>query len=171
MREHWKSIPNFGGFYEVSDRGNVRSVDRVIEKKNGQIAFHKGRPLVTPAQLSGHLRVGLRKGDEFKHQFNVHYLVLLAFIGPRPEGLEVRHLNGNPKDNRLENLCYGTRSDNRRDAYFHGTRPLGERCHLAKISDSDRQKVIEAKGTLSSNKVAAAFGLSASYVRELWRKS
>lgn len=48
-------------------------------------------------------------------------LVMLAFVGPRPDGLDVCHGNGNPADNRLENLRYGTRSENMRDALRHGT--------------------------------------------------
>lgn len=50
----------------------------------------------------------------------MHYLVLLAFIGPRPDGLEIRHRNGKPADNRLRNLCYGTKSANMRDIPAHG---------------------------------------------------
>ena len=49
--------------------------------------------------------------------YRVHKLVMLTFIGPVQEGLEIRHLNGNPQDNRLENLKYDTHSENMLDRY------------------------------------------------------
>lgn len=66
---------------------------------------------------AGHLRVELPGRD----RRYVHVLVAESFIGPKPEGLEVRHLNGNPEDNRVENLAYGTRSENVLDSVKHGT--------------------------------------------------
>ena len=51
----------------------------------------------------------------------VHALVAAAFIGPRPDGLLIRHLDGNPRNNRVGNLQYGTGSENQRDAVVHGT--------------------------------------------------
>lgn len=51
----------------------------------------------------------------------VHSLVALAFIGPRPHGYEVCHNNGNPLDNRVDNLRYGTSADNKLDQVRHGT--------------------------------------------------
>jgi hypothetical protein len=50
-----------------------------------------------------------------------HHLVLFAFSGPRLPGMECRHLNGNPQDNRPTNLCWGTRKENIHDAIKHGT--------------------------------------------------
>lgn len=68
----------------------------------------------------GYRQVSLWR-DGGGHSLFVHALVAQAFIGPRPEGLEVRHLNGDPLDNRPENLAYGTGSDNRADSIRHGT--------------------------------------------------
>ena len=63
----------------------------------------------------------------------VHSLVAEAFLGPRPgEGVEVRHLNGDMTDNRLENLTYGTRSDNRNDTVVHGRHPMARKTHCTK---------------------------------------
>src|SRR5690606_25876746 len=56
----------------------------------------------------------------------VHKEVAYAFLGPRPEGLVVRHLNGDQTDNRVENLAYGTHKDNSQDALRHDTLPKGE---------------------------------------------
>lgn len=66
--------------------------------------------------------VRLSRDGERKKLIKVHSLVLLAFRGPRPQGLVTRHLNGNAHDNRLENICYGTQKENAEDSLRHGTR-------------------------------------------------
>lgn len=90
--------------YSVSDNGEVFNSARGTELK----------PYVGDA--GGHLRVDIHG----KHEY-VHRLVAKAFIGPEPAGQEVRHLNGNPSDNRAVNLAYGTRSQNTLDTVRHGT--------------------------------------------------
>lgn len=80
----------------------------------------KGRTLRPGRRKSGHLQVNLHEGEVHASK-KVHQLVLLAFVGPMPEGMQVRHLNGAPADNRLSNLKYGTNTENARDAINHGT--------------------------------------------------
>jgi hypothetical protein len=84
--------------YEVSDQGRVKSYRR----------YPEGRLLRPGCMSGGHVSVSLGR----KNSLCVHALVLLAFVGPPPEKHECRHLNGNPSDNRLENLRWGTRSEN-----------------------------------------------------------
>jgi hypothetical protein len=119
--EIWKSVPGYEGQYEVSNQGRVRSLDREIEQLSRQGNPYKKKLLGTmlrPGRMpAGHLSVSLGR---FNSQC-VHKLVLLAFVGPAPEGCECLHDNGVPADNRLENLRWGTRSDNIRDANRHGT--------------------------------------------------
>lgn len=164
MNETWKDIPEYEGCYQISDLGRVLSVARVTsDGKN-----IKERFLTPRAQASGHLGVCLcRRG--IPKQFRVHCLVLLAFIGPRPSGMEVRHLDGDPSNNQIWNLAYGTHSENARDTYAHGARRTGEGSHLAKISDAQAKKLLSLKGKVSSYAAAREFGLSDGYVRRLWR--
>lgn len=119
MAEQWRPVVGFEGYYEVSDQGGVRSLDRVVDR-GGSPMRRRGQPLSTSGvHPSGHLYVNLRmNGGGGTHQ--VHRLVMAAFAGPCPDGMEVRHLNGDPTDNRLENLAYGTRSENIRDQVTHG---------------------------------------------------
>jgi hypothetical protein len=121
MQEVWKPVPGYKGRYEVSDQGRVRSLDRVVEcggpVKGRYLSFRKGRVLRPGPSNFGHMSVVLGRNNT---QF-VHKLVLLAFIGPAPNKHECRHLNGNPADNRLENLCWGTRTENILDSVRHGT--------------------------------------------------
>ena len=76
----------------------------------------------------GYRRVGLTVNNRTRH-FYVHRLITLAFLGEIPDGLETRHLNGNPVDNRLENLTYGTPSRNQFDSVDHGTHYFATRTH------------------------------------------
>ena len=108
MQEVWKPIPGYEGWYEVSDQGHVRTFRRGA---NGR--------LLKPGRMpQGHLSVALGRGNSQC----VHKLVLLAFVGPAPDKHECCHNNGDPADNRLENLRWGTRSENIKDAYAHGAR-------------------------------------------------
>lgn len=59
----------------------------------------------------------------------VHQLVLEAFVGPRPEGMVTRHLNGDPSDNRLTNLAWGTHAENNADTVQHGTHKYAAAAH------------------------------------------
>lgn len=119
--EIWKDLPGQEGRYQVSNAGNVRSTDRpvrVVCHGVDTVRIAKGKLLRPGRNKSGHVTVAIGKGNSRQ----VHQLVLEAFVGPRPAGCEVLHLNHNPADNRLENLRYGTRSENLRMDYAAGTR-------------------------------------------------
>lgn len=124
MIENWKAIPGFEGHYEVSDLGRVRSLDREVFSagNNGRRAYRslrEGVVLSAGRTASGHYTVALTRGAG---SFYVHRLVMLAFVGEPPQDHEVCHANGDPADNRLENLRYDTRSANNIDASKQGAR-------------------------------------------------
>lgn len=107
----WLPIPSFEGHYDVSDVGDVRS------HKSG--APRELRPALNPR---GYLIAYLHL-DGIVHRRTVHSLVASAFIGPRPDGYEIRHLDGDRCNNRATNLAYGTGSENTYDAIAHGRHP------------------------------------------------
>lgn len=102
MTEEWRPVPGFENQYRVSNFGQVFSV-------------RSGRVLRPGRMSSGHLSVSLGRGNTVC----VHALVLLAFVGDRPEGKEARHINGVPADNALSNLEWATRSRNAQDKKWH----------------------------------------------------
>jgi len=104
----WLPIPGYPD-YDVSDQGQVRS------RKSGTPRILKLRP-----HMGGYKLVRLFSKGSWK-DFTVHSLVLLTFVGPRPEGLCIRHLNSDPSDNSLSNLAYGTLSENMLDRTDCGT--------------------------------------------------
>jgi hypothetical protein len=112
--ERWLAAPGYVGSYEVSDQGRVRSIDRTIVCKNGVVKPIKGRVL-SPGVRGGYAQVNLARDAKDHKMHDIHWLVLAAFVGPRPEGQWVRHLNDNPIDNWLDNLEYGTPAQNAED--------------------------------------------------------
>lgn len=115
----WLPVVGYEGFYEVSDDGRVRSVDRLIECRDGRKIPCLSTEL-TPWKWGGYQLVKLRKDGRGRSQ-RVHKLVLTAFSGPRPNGMVACHNNGNPDDLRAANLRWDTQGNNLRDAVRHGT--------------------------------------------------
>ena len=95
----------------------------------------------------------------------VHNLVADAFIGPRPCGLQVRHLNGIPSDNTPRNLKYGTALENAQDRKEHGTYLGGSNHHNAKLSGGQASS-IRTRRRLGENvsDLAIEFGVSVSTI-------
>lgn len=118
--ERWLPVPGYEGAYEVSDQGRVRSLARTIPIKNGTHRNVSGRVLAPLTDSSGYKTVGLRKSGRGTTR-RVHSLVMDVFVHPRRDGEVVCHNNGDPADNRLTNLRYGTNSENMRDKRRHGT--------------------------------------------------
>ena len=87
----------------------------------------KGR-WIQPGFVNGYFQVGLFDKSKQSHRFNkmVQRLVLETYVGPCPDGMECRHLNGIRTDNRIENICWGTRKENEKDKVRHGKTKLTE---------------------------------------------
>lgn len=120
--ERWLPVAGYEGIYEVSDQGRVRSLDRVVNGPRGRKSKRKGKVLKPCIEGFGYPTVGLCK-EGISRTVRVHVLVAEAFLGPRPEGLEVRHLDDVKTNNVPANLAYGTASENRYDSVRNGTHP------------------------------------------------
>ncbi len=151
--ESWKSI---GGF-TVSDRGRIRGKWRILNPK---------------PSLDGYITVASYLGDgKFKRVY-VHRLILEAFVGPCPPGQECRHLDGNPSNNRLSNLAWGTHDENRSDQVRHGRANQGIRHGMSRFSETD---VIEirrlAEAGVRRSEIALRFQAHQSAINKICRRA
>lgn len=148
MKTLWREINGFDG-YEVSSDGQVRSLDRVITRRDGRTRIAKGTVLkhIPKSKDDPRPTVRLWKKNRSK-TVCVHTLVAQAFIGPRPENLEVRHIDGNSHNNNVQNLSYGTSSENHDDMVRHGTHyqvqkkscPVGHKLESPNLVAADRDR-------------------------------
>lgn len=113
MEEIWNPVVGYDGFYEVSNMGRVKS----LERKDCLGRTVKERILKQVVTHDGYLRVGLYAGGKLK-TLKVHRLVCEAFNDNRDEKPEVNHINEIKTDNRACNLEWSTRREN----INHGTR-------------------------------------------------
>lgn len=119
--ESWLPVVGYEGIYEVSDHGSVRSLDR----RTAAGRFQRGRAM-SLVKRAGRVDVRLTRDGVGRTRF-VHHLVLEAFVGPRPAGMQACHFNGNGHDNRLSNLRWDTQSGNQLDAVRLGEHALASR--------------------------------------------
>lgn len=125
-RDYMRHVPGYDGYLVTRD-GVVYSQLRLGALKKRQCRLQRFDPDAKPRKMCstirwqcGHEYVWLRVNGK-RAKVYVHTLVLLAFYGPRPHKHECRHLNGNPADNRAENLAWGTRKENVADSIKHGS--------------------------------------------------
>ena len=119
--ERWLPVVGYEGFYEVSDHGRVRSVDRTVKFRDGRVFSYTSQlRSQTPQVPYGHMAVGLKRNGK-RRTVRVHRLVLEAFVGPCPEGMEGCHNDGDASNNALSNLRWDTSSANKQDMIRHGT--------------------------------------------------
>jgi hypothetical protein len=126
--EQWRPIPGYEGYYEASDQGRIRSVTRSVRYDNGRSRVYRGQ--VLKPQLGPHGRYTVRVSRQNKSRcFTVASLVLAAFRGPRPPGMECCHNDGNSTNDRADNLRWDTPSENSYDRVRHGTHASARKTH------------------------------------------
>lgn len=194
--EEWRPVPGYLG-YEASSLGRVRTTDRFIFTKQGNLIAHRGRVLI-PDGSTPYLTVSVplkqvkafqppswcdsplpliilpvrtNERATFIRQL-VHALVCTAFHGPRPAaGYEVAHNDGNRRNNRSDNLRWTTIAANRFDQIRHGTRLLGERANGAKLTETDVREIRRLCATDPYRghitAIAKRFGVSRSAVQAI----
>lgn len=166
--ERWLPVKDFL-YYEVSTTGRVRSIDRVVFDKMGRTRNLKGK-ILRPFAVDGYLVVSLYNNGQLKSR-KIHQLVAETFIGDRPVGEEVRHLDGNKKNVYVTNLCYGTKKDNYNDMVRHGrdtfhkcvkNRAVGSIHHAAKLTEDDiiQINVLLSVGSITQKEIGKLFGVN-----------
>lgn len=165
--ELWLAIPEFEGEYEVSDLGNVRSLDRQQSSYGGRVWTRRGRPM--KQTWDGRYYVVSLCGSKTKARRYVHQLVLEAFVGPRPDSTyHGCHKSGDARDNTLTNLRWDTAQSNVLDKVVHGTMPVGEKHHRNKYSEAQIEEVRSMlKRSVPMSEIEHATGVKAGTVSQI----
>ena len=133
FKERWRPIKSFEGLYEVSNFGRVRSLSRWVDCRNGERLLD-GRLLKQKIGNNGYYGVTLCNGT-IQTDADTHRIIAYAFLPGKSLDV-VRHLDGNPLNNSLKNLAWGSFEDNEADKKKHGRTPLGENHHRAVLNNS-----------------------------------
>lgn len=169
MAERWLPVPGYEGLYEVSDQGRVRSLPR----RTPHAGVRGGRIMRT--RRTGRYRSVSLCRDGVPRQHSVHRLVLEAFVGPCPEGMEARHGPLGSGNDALENLNWGRHVDNMADKIRDGTAQRGERGGRAKLTAQavqeirDRAAMGEYHRLLAEEYGVARSTIAAVVCRQNWR--
>jgi len=144
--EIWKDIEGWPR-HQVSSRGRIR------------VGVEYKEPWCD--STTGYMKISRRNNGK-KETYQIHVLMLNAFVGPCPPGLECRHLNGNKLDNRWpENLTWGTHAQNMEDRIFHGTDNGGERNGRSRLTQTEVNDIRSRTDYYGLNRhLAMEFGVS-----------
>lgn len=165
--EIWRPVPGHEG-YDVSSFGRVRSWH--ARGKLGHL--RRTQPVLRPTfpNHKGYLRMTFGPKNVV-----VHNLVLTAFVGPRPDGMQAGHLNGIKTDNRIENLQWVSPKENARHKLVHGTGTRGERVNTAKLTEGDVVLIRRLVGfgvrrkTLERAYKMSVYAIGAIVTRKTWK--
>jgi hypothetical protein len=148
IKEYWKPVVGYEGYYEVSDIGYVR---RKQTKK-----------ILKPRISNGYNMVDLRVNCDRRYH-RVHRLVAYAFIGDPPTiKHEVRHFDGNKQNNCRSNLSWGTRKENEEDKIRHRRTNRGQRNGRSKLTLEQVSEIrrLLLQGNLLQRQIADIFGVT-----------
>lgn len=164
MLESWKEISGFGGLYDVSDLGRVRSHHGYGGVSDRTLALQTDKK-------TGYVFANLYQKGKLSRR-SVHRLVLQEFVGPCPEGMEGCHEDGNRQNNARSNLRWDTKPNNLADRAKHGTDYVGERnpaCTItAAMAREIKIRLKDAKHGVVSQ-VARDLGVKRSLVADIKR--
>lgn len=159
--ELWKDVCGYDDYYQASSLGRVRSKDRVVVKFSAVCnkvvrQKYKGRELSLKPNAGGYIYVHISI-DKAKENLHVGRAVLLAFCGKPLDNQECCHNDGNPSNNKIENLRWGTHLENNRDRIKHGTYKRGTAHHFSKF---DNDLICSIKNKSISKDEALGAGVS-----------
>lgn len=161
--EIWKRVPGWDD-YEVNNKGDVKSYRR----RELHMLKHSSAP-------NGYLFVRLHRDNEYRH-FRIHQLVMLVFVGERPQGFVINHLDGDRTNNHVDNLEYCTQKQNVHHAIEilgrTGGKPhIGEESTNAKLTDSAVREIrrLLAETDFSQRAIGNKFGVHTSLISAIKR--
>jgi len=172
--EKWLPVKGYNDLYSVSNFGRVKSEDRTVLKKTrwGGVSYHRllGKVINPGVKSNGYLFVGLSKNNIKKYRM-VHTLVIEAFVGDRPNGMDVSHEDNDKTNNHISNLCYKTHYENVLDRARHGVERKGETVPTSVLSEEQVKSIrlLSAKGA-SNRDLADKYGIGIHQIRRIVKR-
>lgn len=170
--EEWRDIPGYEGYYQVSNRGRVRSIDRTtmaISSWDNKMIYRHYRGSIKKITLKslGYMQVTLAKEGLHKREL-VHRIVALAFIDNPLNKPEINHIDGNKSNNEVDNLEWVTSSENQ----IHANNVLGcqagENHPLSKFKNIEIPEIIKEYNTIKNyRKIANKYMVAPSTIRRI----
>lgn len=118
--EIWKPVPGYDEWYEASTEGRIRSW-QMTGRGAGKRATSPRVMKSSDSNKYGHQHLRMFPAPKVPKDELVHRVILRTFVGPCPEGMEAGHLDGDARNNRLENLAWVTPKENEDHKWGHGT--------------------------------------------------
>lgn len=167
--EHWRDIVGYEGYYQVSDMGRIKSLDRVVIDKRGfEKRIHER--IMKQEVCHSYFTVHFRKNCTDK-RFFVHRLVASCFLDDYKQDLEVNHIDGNKLNNVIENLEIVTKIENIRHAIRTGLlKQYGEDSVKSKFSNAQADIIrTEYQNGAMQEELANKYGVAISTIGKIIR--
>jgi hypothetical protein len=157
--EEWRSIIGFEGYYEVSNKGNVKRVNQACGTSEGK----RLKPQLT---WSGYQYVDLTRDGEKRQRRPVHRIVIESFVSVRLPGQQINHKDGNKANNQLSNLEYVTASENCKHAYAMGL----SKAPRTKLTEQEVREIRKYAGSRTHKEIAEDYGVDKSLISHIRRR-
>ena len=162
-KEIWKDIPGYEGLYQASTIGRIRSVDRYITYKNGKEVFTQGKILKICLNTKDRQTVTMSKNGKVK-SYEIQRIMGLTFLGYRPNGYHVCHVDGDKNNNNIKNLRYDSPKENCLDQYRVGKKnPNG----VLEIEDVIKIKKLYSTKKYFQKDLAKMFNVSQTQISKI----
>lgn len=168
VAEEWRAVVRWEGFYEVSNLGRVRSLEREVFRKDGGIRRMQGKVRATPIGNHGYHTITLSANGRRECTL-LQIVVAEAWIGERPDGFHVDHDDFNRSNNRPSNLKYLSPQDNVKRTSDAGRTPFGVNHYAAILSENQIKEAFRLLDSgLSKRDAAAQAGIPAYQLRNVF---
>ena len=169
IEEIWKPVKDYEDIYMISNLGRIKSLDRYYTDSNGIQFFRKGKILSNKKTNGMGYSITTLCNKGKKSNKYIHRLVAEAFL-PNLENLpQVNHIDGNKKNNVIDNLEWSSALQNINHAIINKLTPLGELSVKAKLTDKQAEEIylLSIKGEVSQEKIGNMFGISQQTVLDI----
>lgn len=159
----FKEVLGFESTHVISNYGVVVRKERTLVDALGRVRRFRARTITSCAKENGYFHAVITGEAGGQSSIHLHKMILEAFVGPRPEGMEVLHIDGDKANNQLSNLRWGTHLENCVDRSRHGSTG-------SVLSFEKAQEIRSLRGIKSQSQLAKEYGVSKGMISLIHRK-